>query len=236
MGVSLRSAKWFEPDNDTGFQHRAALRAEGFTREAFRGRPVIGICNSWSELNNCNVHLRAVADAVKRGVWAAGGFPLEFMTISLGEELTMPTTMLYRNLMAMDVEEMIRSNPLDGVVLLCGCDKTTPAQLMGAASADVPAIMVPGGPMLGGMWRGREIGSGTDLRRYWDEVRAGRLGEEEFCEIEGCVSRSAGHCTVMGTASTMAAMAEALGMTLPGAADIPAVDARRRALSEESGT
>ncbi|PYV01441.1 MAG: dihydroxy-acid dehydratase, partial [Acidobacteria bacterium] len=160
MGANLRSAKWFEPDDDTGFQHRAALRAEGFTREAFRDRPVIGICDSWSELNNCNVHLRAVADAVKRGVWAAGGFPLEFMTISLGEELMMPTTMLYRNLMAMDVEEMIRSNPLDGVVLLCGCDKTTPAQLMGAASMDVPAIMLSGGPMLRGMWRNHEIGSG----------------------------------------------------------------------------
>src|SRR5205814_674270 len=146
-----------------------------------------------------------------------------------------PTTMLYRNLMAMDVEECIRAYPLDGVVLLCGCDKTTPAQLMGAASADVPALMVPGGPMLGGMWRGRAIGAGMHFRRYWDDVRAGRLGEEVFCEIEGCVSRSAGHCTVMGTASTMAAMAEALGMTLPGAADIPAVDARRKALAEESG-
>src|SRR5438105_127355 len=150
MRKELRSAKWFAPDNDTGFQHRAALRAEGFSRESFAGRPVIGICNSWSELNNCNVHLRGVADAVKRGVWAAGGFPLEFMTISLGEELTMPTTMLYRNLMAMDVEEMIRSNPLDGVVLLCGCDKTTPAQLMGAASMDLPSIVLPGGPMLTG--------------------------------------------------------------------------------------
>src|SRR5213083_886787 len=142
MTLKLRSSAWFETHDEVGFLHRAALRSEGFTREAFAGRPVIGICNSWSELNNCNVHLRAVADAVKRGVWAAGGFPLEFMTISLGEELMMPTAMLYRNLMAMDVEEMIRSNPLDGVVLLCGCDKTTPAQLMGAASMDVPAIML----------------------------------------------------------------------------------------------
>src|SRR3989442_7938937 len=173
MEVSLRSAKWFEPDNDTGFQHRAALRAEVFTREAFRGRPVIGICNSWSELNNCNVHLRAVADAVKRGVWAAGGFPLEFMTISLGEELMMPTTMLYRNLMAMDVEEMIRSNPLDGAALLCGCDKTTPAQLMGGASMDVPAIMLPVGPMLSGRWRGLPFGLGTQLLQFWDERRPG---------------------------------------------------------------
>ncbi|PYV18753.1 MAG: dihydroxy-acid dehydratase [Acidobacteria bacterium] len=231
----LRSRDWFGKNDRWGTAHRAWLRAEGFSSQVFEGKPVIGIANSWSELNNCNAHLRQLAEAVKRGVWAAGGFPLEFPTISLGEMLMKPTTMLYRNLMAMDVEECIRAYPLDGVVLLCGCDKTTPAQLMGAASADVPALMVPGGPMLGGMWRGRAIGSGTDFRRYWDEVRAGRLGEEEFCEIEGCVSRSAGHCTVMGTASTMAAMAEALGMTLPGAADIPAVDARRKALAEESG-
>ena len=235
MGVNLRSAKWFEPDNDTGFQHRAALRAEGFTREAFRGRPVIGICNSWSELNNCNVHLRAVADAVKRGVWAAGGFPLEFMTISLGEELMMPTTMLYRNLMAMDVEEMIRSNPLDGVVLLCGCDKTTPAQLMGAASMDVPAIMLSGGPMLRGMWRNHEIGSGTDLWKYWDQRRAGRLSESDWRELEGCYSRSAGHCNTMGTASTMTGLAEALGMMLPGTASVPAPDSRRLAAGESTG-
>ncbi|PYV27842.1 MAG: dihydroxy-acid dehydratase [Acidobacteria bacterium] len=235
MEVKLRSAKWFEPDDDTGFQHRAALRSEGFTPEAFAGRPVIGICNSWSELNNCNVHLRSVADAVKRGVWSAGGFPLEFMTISLGEELMMPTTMLYRNLMAMDVEEMIRSNPLDGVVLLCGCDKTTPAQLMGAASMDVPAIMLSGGPMLRGMWRNRELGSGTDLWKYWDERRAGRLGEREWRELEGCYSRSAGHCNTMGTASTMTSLAEALGMMLPGAASIPAPDSRRLAAAESSG-
>ena len=201
----------------------------------FEGKPVIGICNSWSELNNCNAHLRQVAEAVKRGVWEAGGFPLEFCTISLGEMLMKPTTMLYRNLMAMDVEECIRAYPLDGVVLLCGCDKTTPAQLMGAASANVPALMVPGGPMLRGMWHGKELGSGTDVRRFWEEVRAGRLSEEEWCEIESCVSRSAGHCTVMGTASTMASLAEALGMTLPGAADIPAVDSRRLAIAEQSG-
>ena len=215
--------------------HRAWLRAEGFSEQVFEGKPVIGVCNSWSELNNCNAHLRQVAEAVKRGVWAAGGFPLEFPTISLGEMLMKPTTMLYRNLMAMDVEESIRAHPLDGVVLLCGCDKTTPAQLMGAASADVPAIMVPGGPMLRGMWRGIELGSGTDVRRFWDEVRAGRMSEEAWCEIEGCISRSAGHCTVMGTASTMACVAEALGMTLTGAADIPASDSRRLAIAEESG-
>jgi len=215
--------------------HRAWLRSEGFSEGVFEGKPVIGICNSWSELNNCNAHLRTVAEAVKRGVWESGGFPLEFNTISLGEMLMKPTTMLYRNLMAMEVEESIRAYPLDGVVLLCGCDKTTPAQLMGAASVDVPAIMVPGGPMLSGMWHNRELAAGTDVRKFWEEVRAGRMGEEEWCEIESCVSRSAGHCYVMGTASTMASLAEGLGMTLPGAADIPAVDSRRMMIAEESG-
>jgi len=233
--LKLRSRDWFGKDDRWGVAHRAWLRAEGFSERVFAGKPVIGICNSWSELNNCNAHLRQVAEAVKRGVWEAGGFPLEFCTISLGEMLMKPTTMLYRNLMAMDVEECIRAYPLDGVVLLCGCDKTTPAQLMGAASADVPALMVPGGPMLRGMWHGKELGSGTDLRRFWEDVRAGRLSEEEFCEIESCVSRSAGHCTVMGTASTMASLAEALGMTLPGAADIPAPDSRRLSIAEQSG-
>ena len=233
--LKLRSREWFGKLDRWGLAHRAWLRAEGFSERVFQGKPVIGICNSWSELNNCNAHLRQVAEAVKRGVWEAGGFPLEFPTISLGEMLMKPTTMLYRNLMAMDVEESVRAYPLDGVVLLCGCDKTTPAQLMGAASADIPAIVVPGGPMLRGMWRGVELGSGTDLRGYWDEVRAGRLSEEEWCEIEGCISRSAGHCTVMGTASTMACIAEALGMTLPGCADIPAVDSRRLAMAEASG-
>ena len=233
--ASLRSRDWFGKRDRWGMGHRAWLRAEGFTERVFEGKPVIGICNSWSELNNCNAHLRQVAEAVKRGVWEAGGFPLEFPTISLGEMLMKPTTMLYRNLMAMDVEECIRAYPLDAVVLLCGCDKTTPAQLMGAASADVPAIMVPGGPMLRGMWHGTALGSGTDVRRFWDEVRAGRMGEEEWCEIESCISRSAGHCTVMGTASTMASLAEALGMTLTGCADIPAADSRRLGMAEESG-
>ncbi len=231
----LRSRDWFGKNDRWGMAHRAWLRAEGFSQRVFDGKPVIGICNSWSELNNCNAHLRQVAEAVKRGVWEAGGFPLEFPTISLGEMLMKPTTMLYRNLMAMDVEESIRAHPLDGVVLLCGCDKTTPAQLMGAASADVPAIMVPGGPMLRGMWQGKELGSGTDTRRLWEEVRAGRLSEEAWCEVESCISRSAGHCTVMGTASTMASMAEALGMTLSGCAHIPAADSRRMAIAEESG-
>src|SRR5712692_9552074 len=215
--------------------HRAYLKSEGLSSAAIAGRPIIGICNSWSELNNCNVHFRALASAVKRGVLQAGGLPLEFPVISLGEVLMKPTTMLYRNLMAMDVEESIRAYPLDAVVLLSGCDKTTPAELMGAASADVPAIMVPGGPMLRGMWRGQPIGSGTDTRRYWSEKRAGQLSDEQWCEIESCISRSAGHCMVMGTASTMTSVAEALGMTLPGSANIPAADSRRLAIAEESG-
>ncbi|MBI4628181.1 MAG: dihydroxy-acid dehydratase [Candidatus Rokubacteria bacterium] len=231
----LRSRNWFGRQDLDGFAHRSWLKTEGFSDLLFDGRPVIGIANSWSELNNCNAHLRQVAEAVKRGVWSAGGFPLEFPTISLGEVLMKPTTMLFRNLMAMDVEECIRAYPLDAVVLLSGCDKTTPAMLMGAASAGVPAVMVTGGPMLRGKWRTEELGSGTDLWRLWGERRAGRLTDEELCEAESCMSRSSGHCMVMGTASTMAALAEALGMTLPGNAAIPAPDSRRLALAELSG-
>jgi len=231
----LRSRNWFGRQDLDGFAHRSWLKTEGYSDLVFDGRPVIGIGNSWSELTNCNAHLRQVAEAVKRGVWSAGGFPLEFPTISLGEVLMKPTTMLFRNLMAMDVEECIRAYPLDAVVLLSGCDKTTPAMLMGAASADVPAIMVTGGPMLNGVWRQEELGSGTDLWRLWAERRAGRLSDEELCEAESCMSRSTGHCMVMGTASTMASMVEALGMTLPGNAAIPAPDSRRLALAELSG-
>ena len=220
----LRSQDWFGRKDKLGFIHRSWMKTEGFSDAVFQNKPVIGICNSWSELTNCNAHLRQVAEAVKRGVWAAGGFPLEFPTISLGEPFMRPSTMMFRNLMAMDVEESIRANPLDGVVLLCGCDKTTPAQLMGAASADLPAIMVTGGPMLKGRWGDKELGSGTDVWFYWDEVRAGRITEEDWCELESCMSRSAGHCMVMGTASTMTSLAEAMGMTLPGCASIPAVD------------
>jgi L-arabonate dehydrase len=231
----LRSRNWFGRQDLDGFAHRSWLKTEGYSDLVFDGRPVIGIGNSWSELTNCNAHLRQVAEAVKRGVWSAGGFPLEFPTISLGEVLMKPTTMLFRNLMAMDVEECIRAYPLDAVVLLSGCDKTTPAMLMGAASADVPTIMVTGGPMLRGVWRQEELGSGTDLWRLWAEKRAGRLTDEELCEAESCMSRSAGHCMVMGTASTMASMVEALGMTLPGNAAIPAPDSRRLALAEMSG-
>ena len=232
---ALRSAAWFSGPEYYNFARRAWLRSEGFQHDVFEGKPVIGICNSWSELTNCNANLRQVAEAVKRGVWQAGGFPLEFPTISLGEMFMRPTSMLYRNLMAMDVEESIRANPLDGVVLLCGCDKTTPAQLMGAASADIPAIMVTSGPMLSGQWRDRKLGAGTDGRKLFDLFRTGRLSEEEWSEVEGCLARSTGHCTVMGTASTMASLAEAMGMMLPGCAAIPAPDSRRLAIAELSG-
>ena len=232
---TLRSYRWFVGEEYENFARRAALRAEGLAPEIFCGKPVIGICNSWSELTHCNAHLRQVAESVKRGVWAAGGMPLEFPTISLGELFMKPTSMLFRNLMSMDVEESISANPIDGVVLLSGCDKTTPAQLMGAASADLPAIMVTGGPMLSGRWNGGLLGSGTDGRRVFEERRTGRLTEEQVAEIESCIARSAGHCNVMGTASTMASMAEALGMTLPGNAAIPAPDSRRYQLAEASG-
>ncbi len=235
MELNLRSRQWWTGKEYYNFSRRAWLRSEGYTADVFENRPVIGICNSWSELNNCNAHLRTVAEAVKRGVWRAGGFPLEFPTISLGEMFMKPTSMLYRNLMSMDVEESIRANPIDGVVLLCGCDKTTPAQIMGAASADIPAIVVTGGPMLSGQWRDRKLGAGTDGRKLFDLFRQGKLSEEEMCEVQGGLARSAGHCTVMGTASTMASVAEAMGMTLPGCAAIPAPDSRRLTIAELSG-
>ncbi len=231
----LRSREWFDRSDLDGFLHRSWLKSEGVSDEAFRGKPVIGICNSWSELVNCNVHLRGLAEAVKRGVLQAGGFPLEFPVMSLGESLMKPTTMLYRNLMAMDVEESIRSYPLDGVVLLTGCDKTNPASILGAASADIPSIIVTGGPMLTGHWRGKELGSCSDCWHYNEERRAGRITAEEFTEIENSMSRSNGHCMTMGTASTMACVTEALGLTLPGGAAIPAVDSRRAQLAEASG-
>jgi L-arabonate dehydrase len=231
----LRSRNWFFGPEYYNFARRTYLRAEGFNHDIFEGKPVIGICNSWSELNPCNGHLREVAEAVKRGVWKAGGVPLEFPVMSLGETFMRPTTMLYRNLMAMEVEESIRANPLDGVVLLSGCDKTTPAMLMGAISAGIPSILIPGGPMLSGRWRGRIIGNGTDGRKLFDQYRAGKLDDGDLCEIEGCVARSAGHCNVMGTASTMALISEALGMTLPGNAAIPAPDSRRRGEAELAG-
>jgi dihydroxy-acid dehydratase len=230
-----RSSAWFDRDDLDGFLHRSWVKSEGLSDESFRGRPVIGICNSWSELVNCNVHLRAVAESVKRGVLQAGGFPMEFGVMSLGETLMKPTTMLYRNLMAMDVEETIRSNPLDGVVLLTGCDKTNPASIMGAASSNIPSLVVTGGPMLNGHWRGRELGSCSDCWHFHEELRAGRITEEDWNELEGSISRSHGHCMTMGTASTMACVTEALGLSLPGTAAIPAADSRHKAWAERAG-
>ena len=233
--MKFRSAAWFGLADRDGFIHRSWMKNQGLPDHLFDGRPVIGICNTWSELTPCNAHFRSIADHVKRGVYEAGGFPLEFPVMSLGETLMRPTTMLFRNLVSMDVEESIRANPIDGVVLLAGCDKTTPALLMGAASCDLPTIMVSGGPMLNGKFRGRDIGSGTDVWKFSEDVRSGALSECEFLEAEGGMNRSAGHCMTMGTASTMASVVEALGIGLPANAAIPAVDSRRYTLSHMAG-
>ena len=233
--TKLRSTEWFgKPDRD-GFAHRSWMKNQGLPHHLFDGRPVIGICNTWSELTPCNAHFRRIADHVKRGVYEAGGFPLEFPVMSLGETLMRPTTMLFRNLVSMDVEESIRANPIDGVVLLMGCDKTTPALLMGAASCDLPTIGVSGGPMLNGKFRGQDIGSGTNVWSFSEDVRAGKMSLADFMDAEACMSRSAGHCMTMGTASTMASMVEALGMGMPGNAAIPAVDSRRYVLAHMAG-
>src|SRR5215470_8555221 len=231
----LRSAAWFgKPDRD-GFLHRSWMKNQGFPQHLFDGRPVIGICNTFSELTPCNAHFRKVAEHVKRGVYEAGGFPVEFPVMSLGESNLRPTAMLFRNLASMDVEESIRGNPVDGVVLLTGCDKTTPALVMGAASCDVPAIVVSGGPMLNGNFRGERLGSGTGVWTMSEDVRAGKMSLADFMEAETCMSRSAGHCMTMGTASTMASMVEALGLGLPTNAAIPAVDSRRYVLAHMAG-
>lgn len=231
----LRSQEWFGRFDTLGFTHRSWLKNQGHPDHVFDGRPVIGICNTWSELTPCNGHFRVLAEFVKRGVYEAGGLPFEFPVMSLGEVLMRPTTMLFRNLASMEVEETIRANPLDGVVLLTGCDKTTPSCLMGAASVDLPTLVVNGGPMLNGKYRGRDIGSGTDVWRLSDDLRIGAITMEDYMEAEACMSRSDGHCMTMGTASTMACMVEALGLTLPGAAAIPASDSRRRKLAHLSG-
>jgi L-arabonate dehydrase len=230
-----RSAAWFAKKDKDGFVHRSWMRNQGLPDHVFDGRPVIGICNTWSELTPCNAHFRQIAEYVKRGVWEAGGLPLEFPVMSLGEGNIRPTAMLFRNLVSMDVEESIRANPIDGVVLLCGCDKTTPALVMGAASCDVPALVVSGGPMLNGKYRGHDIGSGTGVWRFEEELKAGTLSAEDFMAAEACMSRSAGHCMTMGTASTMACMVEALGLALPQNAAIPAVDSRRYVLAHSAG-
>jgi len=230
-----RSAAWFGKADKDGFAHRSWMRNQGWPDDVFDGRPVIGICNTWSELTPCNAHLRILAERVKRGVWEAGGFPLEFPVTSTSESNLRPTAMLFRNLVSMDVEESIRANPIDGVVLMCGCDKTTPSLIMGAASCDVPALVVSGGPMLNGKFHGRDIGSGTDVWRFNEAVTTGAMSQEDFMEAESCMSRSAGHCMTMGTASTMASMVEALGLSLPHNAAIPAVDSRRMALAHLAG-
>ncbi len=231
----LRSSAWFGPADRDGFIHRSWMKNQGLPDHLFDGRPVIGICNTWSELTPCNAHFRKIADHVKRGVYEAGGFPLEFPVMSLGETLIRPTAMLFRNLVSMDVEESIRANPIDGVVLLTGCDKTTPALLMGAASCNLPAITVSGGPMLNGKFRGQDIGSGTNVWKFSEDVRCGVMPLCDFLEAEECMSRSAGHCMTMGTASTMACMVEALGIGLPTNAAIPAVDSRRYVLAHMAG-
>src|ERR1700709_1619804 len=231
----LRSSNWFGRTGKDGFIYRAWMKNQGIPADMFEGKPVIGICNTWSELTPCNSHFRDLAEHVKKGVLEAGGFPVEFPVMSLGETLIKPTAMLYRNLVSMDVEESIRANPIDGVVLLCGCDKTTPALIMGAASCDLPTLVVSGGPMLNGKFRGRDIGSGTDVWRYSEEVKAGTMDLVEFREAETCMSRSTGHCMSMGTASTMACMVEALGLGLPDNAAIPATDSRRLVLAHHAG-
>ena len=231
----LRSQSWFGRQDREGFMYRSWMKNQGWPHDLFDGRPVIGICNTWSELTPCNSHFRELAEFVKRGVWEAGGFPLEFPVMSLGETQLRPTAMFFRNLASMDVEESIRGNPMDGVVLLMGCDKTTPSLLMGAASCDLPTIGLSGGPMLSGKFQGHDLGSGTGLWQMSEQVRAGAMPEKEFFEAESCMHRSKGHCMTMGTASTMASMVEALGMSLPGNAAIPAVDARRSTLAQLTG-
>ena len=230
-----RSQAWFGKNDRDGFVHRSWIKNQGYPHDELDGRPVIGICNTWSELTPCNGHFRELAEFVKRGVYEAGGFPLEFPVMSLGETQLRPTAMLFRNLASMDVEESIRGNPIDGVVLLMGCDKTTPALMMGAASCDLPTIGLSGGPMLNGKFRGQDIGSGTGVWKMSEMVRAGEMTQEDFTAAESCMHRSKGHCMTMGTASTMASMVESLGMSLPENAAIPAADTRRNRLAQLTG-
>lgn len=231
----LRSHRWFAPDSLRGFGHRSRIKQMGYALEDFQGRPVIAILNTWSDINCCHTHFRERADQVRRGVWEAGGFPLEIPVLSLAEQFQKPSAMMYRNLLAMEAEEVLRSYPIDGTVLMGGCDKTTPALVMGAISADLPAIFLPAGPMLRGNWRGHPVGSGTDVWRGWADRRAGRLSECAWRELEDGIARSPGHCMTMGTASTMTAAVEALGLTLSGASSIPAVDAGHARMAAACG-
>ncbi|MCF3135939.1 L-arabinonate dehydratase [Streptomyces olivochromogenes] len=235
QGAELRSHQWYGTDGLRSFSHRARTRQLGYLPEEHLGKPVIAILNTWSDISPCHVHLRDRAQAVKRGVWQAGGFPLEFPVATLSETFQKPTPMLYRNLLSMETEELLRSYPVDGAVLLGGCDKSTPALLMGAASVDLPTVFVPAGPMLPGHWRGEVLGSGTDMWKYWDDRRAGLIGDCELAELESGLARSPGHCMTMGTASTLTAAAEALGVTVPGASSIPAVDSGHERMAAASG-
>jgi dihydroxy-acid dehydratase len=231
----LRSHRWFGVSDLRSFGHRSRLRQFGYDKTDWAGKPVIAIVNTWSDMNSCHAHLRARAEDVKRGVLQAGGFPVELPAMSLGEPFVKPTTMLYRNFLAMETEELLRSHPIDGAVLMGGCDKTTPALIMGAISMGIPAIYVPAGPMLRGNWRGRQLGSGSDAWKYWDEKRAGNIGEAEWEEIEGGIARSFGTCMVMGTAATMMSVAEALGLALPGSSSIPAADSSHPRMNAAAG-
>ncbi|MCZ7911509.1 L-arabinonate dehydratase [Agrobacterium leguminum] len=232
---TLRSARWFAPDDLKGFGHRSRIMQMGYGVEDWAGRPVIAIINTWSDINPCHAHFKTRVDDIKRGVFQAGGFPIELPALSLSENFVKPTTMLYRNMLAMDTEELIRSHPVDGVVLMGGCDKTTPGLIMGAISAGVPAIYVPAGPMLRGNWKGKTLGSGSDAWKFWDERRAGNITDKDWQDIEGGIARSHGHCMTMGTASTMTAIAESIGMTLPGASSIPAADVNHIRMCAEAG-
>ncbi|WP_119300295.1 L-arabinonate dehydratase [Dongia deserti] len=231
----LRSARWFAPDDLRGFSHRSRFMQMGYAPEDWRGRPVVAIINTWSDINPCHAHFKNRVEDIKRGVLQAGGLPIELPALSLAETYVKPTTMLYRNMLAMEVEELLRCHPVDGAVLMGGCDKTTPALLMGATSAGLPAIYVPAGPMLRGNWKGAVLGSGSDVWKYWDERRAGTITAEEWTGVEGGIARSDGHCMTMGTASTMTAIAEAIGMTLPGASSIPAADANHPRMCAAAG-
>ena len=231
----LRSHRWFGVNDLRSFGHRSRAKQIGLDAEDYRGRPVIAIINTWSDLSPCHTHFRDRVADIKRGVHQAGGFPLEFPALSLSEPFQKPTTMLYRNLLAMEVEEILRSHPVDGCVLMAGCDKTTPALVMGATSAGTPSIVMPAGPMLSGRWRDVVLGSGSDTWKYWDQKRAGQITEEDWAEIESGIARSPGHCMTMGTASTMTAVAEALGLTLPGASSIPAAYSEHARMAAASG-
>src|SRR3954453_12771433 len=232
---SLRSFRWFGPASMRGFGHRSRMQQLGYRREDFVGKPVVAIINTWSEIKPCHAHLRERAEAVKKAVWQAGGLPLEIPAFSITETYMKPSPMLYRNLLAMDTEEALRSLPVDGAVLLGGCDKTTPALLMGAISMDIPAIYLPGGPMLRGNWNGKPLGSGTDMRKFWTERCAGTITESDLLGVEDGIARAPGFCMTMGTASTMTALSEALGMSLPGASSIPAVDSNLPRMSRDCG-